>query len=82
MSKIMWGLGSNEFQLKWHLKKLKSWVPFWSYQLNCSANSAHLARFLVNGLDWQYCFASSSKTAPKILISSIAMGADYSFIET
>ena len=27
------------------LKKLKSWGPFWSYQLNSTANSAHLARF-------------------------------------
>ena len=35
--------------------------------------------FTVNGLDWQCCFAGSSKTAPRILIFSIAMGADYSF---
>ena len=32
-----------------------------------------------NGLYWQCCLAGSSKTAPKILIFSIAMGADYSF---
>ena len=30
-------------------------------------------------LNWQCCLASSSKTAPRILISSMAMGADYSF---
>ena len=30
-------------------------------------------------LNWQCCLASSSKTAPRILIFSIAMGADYSF---
>jgi hypothetical protein len=24
------------------LKKLKSWEPFWSYQLNSTANPAHL----------------------------------------
>jgi hypothetical protein len=35
--------------------------------------------FVVNGLDWQCCLAGSSKTAPRILIFSIAMGADYSF---
>ena len=35
--------------------------------------------FVVNGLDWQCCFAGSSKTAPRILIFSIAIGADYSF---
>ena len=31
-----------------------------------------------NGLNWQCCLAGSSKTAPRILIFSIAMGADYS----
>ena len=33
----------------------------------------------MNGLDWQCYLAGSSKTAPRILIFSIAMGADYSF---
>ena len=32
-----------------------------------------------NRLNWQCCLASSSKTAPTILIFWIAMGADYSF---
>ena len=32
-----------------------------------------------NGLDWQCCLAGSSKTAPRILIFSMAMSADYSF---
>ena len=32
-----------------------------------------------NGLNWKCCLAGSSKTAPKVLIFSIAMGADYSF---
>ena len=31
-----------------------------------------------NGLNWQCCVAGSSKTAPMILIFSIAIGADYS----
>ena len=35
--------------------------------------------FEVNGLDWQCCLARSSKTAPRILIFSIAMDADNSF---
>ena len=55
---------------------------FWSYQLNSTANSAHLPEiwpsFEVNGLDWQCYLAGSSKTAPRILIFSIAIGADYS----
>ena len=33
----------------------------------------------VNTLDWQCYLAGSSKTAPKILIFSMAIGADYSF---
>ena len=32
-----------------------------------------------NGLNWQCCLAGSSKTAPRILIFSTAMDADYSF---
>ena len=32
-----------------------------------------------NGLNWQCCLAGSSKTAPRILIFSIAMGAKPSF---
>ena len=34
----------------WALKKSKSWGPFWSYQLNSTANLANFAR---NGIDWQ-----------------------------
>ena len=33
----------------------------------------------VNGLDWQYYLAGSSKTAPRVLIFSIAIGADCSY---
>ena len=32
-----------------------------------------------SGLYWQCCLAGSSKTAPRTLIFSKAMGADYSF---
>jgi hypothetical protein len=28
----------------WQLKKSKSWGPFWSYQLNSSANPTYLAQ--------------------------------------
>jgi hypothetical protein len=35
--------------------------------------------FEVNGLDWQCCLSDSSKMAPRILIFSIAIGANYSF---
>ena len=35
--------------------------------------------FEVNGLDWQCCLAGSSKTAPRIFIFSIVLGAKYLF---
>ena len=60
---------------------MKSWELFWSNQLNSIANPAHLpqnwAKFEVNGLDWQCCLAGSSKTAPRIFIFSIVLGAEY-----
>ena len=61
----------------WHplqLKKSKSWEPFGSYQLNSTANPAHLPQnrpnFEMNGLDWQCCLDGSSKTVPRIFIFS------------
>ena len=64
----------------WQVKKSKSWEPFWSYQLNSTANPAHLPQiwpnFEVNGLDWQCCLAGSSKRAPRIFIFSIVLGAE------
>ena len=61
------------------LKKSKSWEPFGSYQLNSTANPAHLPQnrpnFEVNGLDWQCCLAGSSQRAPRIFIFSIVLGA-------
>jgi hypothetical protein len=56
---------------QWQLKKSKFWWLFCSYQLKSTANSAHFAQFL-----------GSPKTATRILIFSIAMGADVSTIET
>ena len=35
--------------------------------------------FEVNGLDWHCCLVGSFKTAPRILIFSLAIGADYSY---
>ena len=61
------------------LKKSKSWGPFWSYQLKALPIQPIYHENGPNGLNWQCCLAGSSKTAPTILIFSIAMGADYSF---
>ena len=36
--------------------------------------------FEVNGLDWQCYLAGSSKTAPRISIFLIAIGANYSYV--
>ena len=83
----MRGHGSQWFSHKMNnrqplqLKKSKSWEPFGSYQLNSTANPAHLpqnrSNFEVNGLDWQCCLAGSSKTAPRIFIFfSIVMSAE------
>ena len=48
-------------------------------KLHCQFSPFGLFLRYLNGLDWQCCFAGSSKTAPRILIFSIAMSADYSF---
>ncbi len=41
--------------------------------------SPFVPNFEVNGLDWHCCLAGGSKTAPRSLIFSIAIGADYSY---
>ena len=38
-----------------------------------------LPNFLVNGPNWRCCLAGNSKTATRILISSIVLGAKYLF---
>ena len=62
----------------WQLSKSESWGPFWSYQLDSTANPAHYLNG-PNWPNWQYCLASSSRTAPRILIFSIILGAKCSF---
>ena len=42
-------------------------------------SSQFTSNIATNGLNWQCCLAGSSKTAPSILIVSMAMGANYSF---
>ena len=61
------------------LKKSKFWELFWSYQLNSTVNLANLPQIGPNWPNWQYFLAGNSKTAPRILIFSIAMDADNSF---
>ena len=47
------------------LKILKSWGPFWSYQLNRTANLAHLPRNRQNGLNWQWTIYSATTILEK-----------------
>ena len=81
----MRGHGSQWFSHKMNnrhplqLKKWKSWEPFGSYQLNTTANPAHLPQNWPNLAKSAECLAGSFQTALRILIFSIAMGADYSF---
>ena len=63
----------------WSLKKSKSWGPFWSCLLNSTAILPIWPIIFVDRLNWQCCLAGSSKTAHRILIFSMAMGADYSY---
>ena len=78
----MWGL-----KWQWISAKMKVWHPRQLKKIKILGAILELpgklhfqfSPFSVNGLDWQCCFAGSFKTAPRILISLFAMGADYSF---
>ena len=50
----------NKVWHPWKLKKLNSWGPFWSYQLNSKANSAHFAKFFGKWAKLAVLFAVSS----------------------
>ena len=52
---------------------------FAQHCLACQIIHSSASKIGPNGPNWQCCLAGSSKTAPRILILSIAMGADYSF---
>jgi hypothetical protein len=64
----------------WQLKKSKTCGPFWNYQLDINANLAHLPQKWAKWAEWAVCLAGSSKTTPRILICSIAMGRCQTFI--
>ena len=62
----------------WSLKKSKSWSRFGATSQTALPIQPIWPIFLVDRLNWQCCLAGSSKTAHRILIFSMAMGADYS----
>ena len=49
----------------WQLKKSKSWGPFWSCQLNSTANLAHLANFLGKWAELAVLFSWWLQTDPQ-----------------
>ena len=78
-------MGLNGFHIKWIIgthcnwKNQNPWSRFGATSQTALPIWPIWPNFEVNGLDWQCCLAGSSKTAPRILIFSIAMGAHYSF---
>ena len=74
-----WISANIKFWHPWQLKKSKSWGPFWSYQLNSTDNPSHLPRKWAKWAKLSMLFSWQLQNAPRILIFSIAMGADYSF---
>ena len=63
----------------WQLKKSKSWKPLWTYQLDSSANPAHLPQKWAKWAELAALFGwYTSQTAPKLTpgfhFFSIAMG--------
>ena len=64
-------------QHPWQLRK-KNWAVLGLPAKQYSQSSQIYCENGPNGLDWQCCLAGSSKTAPRILIFSITMSANYS----
>ena len=60
-------------------KNQNPWGPFGATRQTALPIQPIWLIFLVDRLKWQCCLAGSSKTAPRILIFSMAMGADYAF---
>ena len=66
----------HQWQLK---KKSKFWRPFWSYQLNSTANSAYSLQKWAKWAELAVLFSWQLQNGPQDFGFSIAMGADYSF---
>ena len=77
LCQLLGRLGRNGFQLRWRFGTLGG--RFGSTSLSALPIQPIWLIFEVNGLDSHRCLAGSSKTAPRILIFSIAMVAHYSF---
>ena len=73
-------MGLNDFHIKWiisthWIKKMK----ILGAVLELPAKQhCRFGQFGPNGLDWHHCLAGNSKTAPRIFIFLIVLGAEYS----
>jgi hypothetical protein len=56
------------------IKKSKSWGHFGAIRKTALPIQPIYRKNGPNGLNWQCCLSGSSKTAPRVLIFSIAMG--------
>ena len=76
-------ISSNGFHINWIIGTHGNWKN--QNDGSCFGATSYTALpiqpiYLKIGPNQQCCLAGSSKTAPRILIFSIAMGADYSFM--
>ena len=77
------GKSSNGFHIKWIIGTHGNWKNQNAgsrFGATCKTALPIQTTNGPNGLNWQCFLAGSSKTAPMILIFSIAMGADYSSV--
>ena len=80
MSNKLECIGLNENKLKWIIGTHSHWkIKILGAVSELPAKQPIWPIFMVNRLIWQFCLADSSKTAPRIMIFSMVMGADYSF---
>ena len=79
------GIGSYRFHIKWTIGTHANWKNqnsggrFGATSWTALPIQPIYLKIGPNWPNWQCCLAGSYKTAPRILIFSIAMGADYSF---
>ena len=78
-------MGLNDFHIKWMIGTQCNWKNqnpggrFGATSQTALPIQPIWPIFLVVRLNCQYCLAGSSKKAPRILIFSIILGAEYSF---
>ena len=77
MSTFLWISYKVKVWHPWQLKKSKFWGPFWSYQLNSTANSAYLLQKWAKWAELAVLFVWQFQNRNLNFLN--AMGADSSF---